>query len=779
MSSASSGQFTEVSGGVLSFGQAVIQAGAVLFGILSTLSALLPVLVAGAAITGVMMLGSTYGDKWAEDAEHAMRVDVYPIWLESVQEVFSLARQLFNALICWWDAFTWWTMGLLRHVLFPTARECGLRPILTKAAVFIRVTVQDYVVVIISGRFRYQYADFSRITPAGIDLFQSWINLYSCACSDLGDVLRTTPIVSPMLLIPPAWPLVFFSQQWTDPQTWCVIENAANAGIALLQQIIQLATQILNVLAGNTGSNFVFIRPDLRTVASFICKGLICAARSVENANQLWWDRYVPFDFKWEGFLVAPEVFGCIITRTFTWALLVLVNIDKAVQYPSDPWWETVSKREVIILINMWAQPSDWAPIRIPYAPLSTPVRYTMTNYFLNQQEESTPWGEPNPLFQRPRLTEGLCTMVTRAICDQNDQQMGCFSNIAQNLLMGFDFCCLIRTAGTTLADVTSALFEFSLHFAKGADDFFITIDGQPFTTLVRKDLIEFVRCALAAFALIPNFGVALRDLLTGVAAYIISMVDFLIRVLIGLATLPYYLLSLTDVTNFVQTPNVALDFFVAIQDELIADVPGSVRNNLCILTNNAFPIPPIPCSQCVVGGFIPPPLPSNKRDYRFFDDAGNPLNTPHSLMREAWGLPPPAENEASYHITPLIYYGVNHTQNPIELYNLLYISVTEVTPRYHQHLPFKGLRDVDKFMDAKKAKMMATWRSRQQCNQRAHDQGFATGGELSVPPNRASNRTTIGHYWDRSKRFTFGITLDNIADQTPRHWLFSHAPML
>lgn len=720
MSSTTSGQFTEASGGVLSFGQAVIQAGAILFGILSTLSALLPVLVAGFAITAVMMLGSTYGDKWAEDAEHALRADVYPIWIESIQEVFSLARQLFNALICWWDAFVWWLAGLLRYVIFPTARECGIRPILTKAAVFIRVFVQDYVVVIISGRFRYQFADFSRISPAGIELFQAWINLYSCACSDLGDVLRTTPIISPVLIFPPAWPFVLFSQQWTDPQTWCAIEKVANTGIALLQQIIQLATQILNVLAGNTGPNFVFERPDLRKAADILCEGIRCAARSVENANQLWWDRYVPFDFKWPGFLVAVDVFGCIVVKTFAWLALVLVNIDQAVQYPGNPWWETVSKPEVIILINMWAQPSNWAPIRIPYAPLTAPVRYTMTNYFLDQQEESTPWGVPNPLYQRPRLTEGLCTMVTRAICDPNDEQMGCFSNIAQNLLMGFDFCCLIRTAGTTLADVASALFEFTLHFAKGPDDFFITVDGQPFTTVVRKDLIAFVRCALAAFALIPNFGIALRDLLTGVAAYIISMADFFIRVLIGLATLPYYLLSLTDVTNFVQTPNVALDFFVSIQEELIGNTPTSVRNTLCVLTNNAFPIPPIPCSQCVVGGFIPPA--TSKRDYRFFDDAGNLLNTPHSLMREAWGLPPPEENEASYHITPLIYYGANHTRNPIELYNLLYISVSDLEPRYHEHLPFKGLRDVDKFMDAKKTKMMQTWRSRQKCNQRAHE---------------------------------------------------------
>lgn len=720
--SSSSEQFTEASGGVLSFGQAVAQAGAVLFGVISTLFALLPVIIACFAITGIFLLGTTYGDKWAEDIEHALRADIYPIWVEDVREWFSLGRDLYNALICWWDAATWWIVGLLRNVLFPTARECGLKPIVVKVATFIKVVMQDYVVVIISGRFRYQFADFSRISPAGIDLFQAWINLYTCACSDLGDVLRTTPILSPMLLIPPVWPLVFFSQQWTDPQTWCTIEHAANTAIALLQQIVQLATQILNVLAGNTGPNFVFLRPDLRKAADILCEAIRCAARSVENANQLWWDRYVPFDFKWSGFLVAVDVFGCIVVKTVAWATLVLVNIDQAVQYPGNAWWETVSKPEVIILINMWAQPTNWSPRRIPYAPLTAPVRYTMTNYYLDQQEESTPWGVPNPLFQRPRLTEGLCTMVTRAICDPNDEQMGCFNSIAQNLLMGFDFCCLVNTAGTTLADVASTLFEFSMHFAKGPDDFFMTVDGQPFTTVVRNDLIAFVRCAFAAFALIPNFGFALRDLLTGVVAYLISMIDFAIRVLVGLATLPYFLLSLTDVTNFVQTPNVALDFFVAIQDELIAETPSSVRNTLCVLANNAFPIPPIPCSQCVVGGFIPPAT-SKKRDYRFFDDAGNPLNTPHSLMREAWGMPAEVgENEASYHITPLIYYGKNHTRNPIELYNLLYVSVSDLEPRYHEHLPWKSLKEVDQFMDAKKAKMMETWRSRQQCNQRAHE---------------------------------------------------------
>lgn len=714
------GLLTEAAGGAMSMGQAVIQAAATFVGVISTLASLLPAFLAVAGVTVLVMMASTYGPGWVAEAELGMRGTVFPVWRDDVSDWVSLARQIFNNLICWWNGFTFWSTGLLRHVLLPTLRECRIRPLLTAAAQFIKVVALDWVVVIVSGRFRTQYVDFSRISPAGAAMFQAWIDLYTCSCSDLGDVLRTTPILSPLLLLPPTWPLILFSQQWTDPQTWCTVEHVANTGVFLLRQIVQLATQILNVLGGNTGPNFVFIRPDLREGAVILCRALECARKSIENAMQLWWDRYVPFDFKWSGFLVAAEVFSCIVVRTFTWVFLVLINIDQAVQYPGNAWWETVSKPEVIILINMWAAPSPWASVRVPVAPLSTPVRYTMTNYYLDQNEQSTPWGAANPQYQRPRLTEGLCTLVERAVCDPNDQGMGCFSNIAQNLLMGFDFCCLVTTAGTTLADAASGLMEASFHVAKGADEFFMTLDAQPFTTVLRRDLIAFVRCALAAFALIPNFGGALRDLLTGIATWVISMVDFGIRVLIGLATLPYFLLSLHDVTNFVQTPNTALDFFVAIQEGLIADTPDSVRNSLCILANNAFPIPPIPCSQCKVGGFIPPVSGGNRRDLRFFDEAGNPLNTPLSLMREAWGLPPPLENEASYHITPLIYYGSNHTSNPIELYNLLYVNVNSLDPR--TYLPWHNLRDVDSFVDAKKAKMLATWRDRQRCNQRAHE---------------------------------------------------------
>ena len=85
-----------------------------------------------------------------------------------------------------------------------------------------------------------------------------------------------------------------------------------------------------------------------------------------------------------------------------------------------------------------------------------------------------TPDGtHPNPLYGAMRMTDCLCIFVDRLICDPADNQTACFSTGAQNLLVGIDFCCVANTVGPTLADVAAAAFEATLHFARGADDFF------------------------------------------------------------------------------------------------------------------------------------------------------------------------------------------------------------------------------------------------------------------------------------------------------------------
>ncbi len=689
-----------------------------------------------AALVGVALLSvpiTQYGDAAVESAVQGMVTTVHPLYINTLRPILSLGQTVYNPLICWWNALNWWGSGMIREVLWPTLRDCGGRPLFSAAGDFIKAVGSDVLVFLASGRFLTEYASFDeRVTPAGIALSQAWIDLYTCACSDLGDVVRTLPITEPLLLLPPTWPvtvpLVFFSQQWTDPQTWCALESGFNAGVAAAQALIRLATQVLTFLFGNPRPGQVFERPDFRAIVDKLCPALACAVRSTENAYQVFWDRYVPFAFDFTDFLSLADTLGCIALKTVDLTLRVLIHIDECVLYPQNAFWERAIKPDVIELINLWAPPTPFDPIVVPAAP--APPRYTLTHYYLDTESPiATNLLLANPVYGKRRVTDALCITLTRLICAPGGgtNSSNCFPAGADNLLMGIDFCCTTTAIGTTLADTASAMFELTLHFAKGADELFLTIDAQPFTTLLSNDLVVVARCALAIVRLIPVAGTSLRDLLVGLIEVAAGLADIAFRLLMGIATLPYYIIVMPDVSNYVQRANVALDQFVAVTNQLNSDAAGSVRNSLCFLVNNAFPVPPIPCGSCVVGGFVPPlttkrgeeqPLLTSGPTRRtFFDAHGKDINSPMALVRELWGGD--VSDPSVLGITPLIRYD-NHTTNPIELFNMMYVNVQLLDPR--DVLPFPTLRSVDEFVDQKKADIMRRWARVKQCNRRADE---------------------------------------------------------
>jgi hypothetical protein len=692
-------------------------------GIVVTIMSSLRIILLAALLTFVMMPYVRYGDRAVENAVHAMTSVVYPIWIDTIRPIADVIRSALNPLTCWFNAFEWWGYGMVREVLWPTARDCGVVALFRAAAVFVKAVFTDIVVYMLSARFLTEYADFTSISPAGMALFQAWIDMYMCSCNDLGDVLRTLPIANPLILIPPLTPimlpLTLFSQQWTDPLTWCAIESGFNAGIAAVRMLLRLVNQILNWITGNTRPGEVFERPELRTIIDQLCPALSCFARSTENAVQVFWDRYIPFTFVFTDFFCLADSLACIFLKTVGLVFRVIVNIDAAVTYPANSFWEAVVKPDVIELINLWAAPSAFDPVRVPNAP--APLRFYLTHYRLDTTAETTNLLLPNPLYGKKRIDECLCIFVTRLICDPTDASTACYSHDAQNLLMGFDFCCTSYAIGQGLANVASALFESTMHFAKGPDEFFLVIDAQPYTTVIRADIVRIARCVLAIFGLIPYVGTFIRDLLVGLIRYATGMVDLTSRVILGLGTLPYFLIAMPGVNNYLMAANVALDYFVEIHAELVYDTPDSVKNSLCGLLNNGFPVPPIPCASCVVGGFIPSAgkkrsngvMPSK----RFFDTTGKDINSPMSILRRVWGISDSdiPTNEAAYHITPLIRYD-NHTANPVELYNLLYINSASFDPRV---LAFPTLRSVDEFVDQKKAAMLKRWAAVKQCNRK------------------------------------------------------------
>jgi hypothetical protein len=680
--------------------QGILSVFSTLVGIISILVSSMPILILALIVTATMLPWVRYHDRWIEQAEIGMRGTIFPVYKDTVRDFLNLGRRLYNPLICWWNGLNWWGYSMVREVLFPVIRMCGVKQLVINFAFFVAAVAEDFLLHIVSGAFWDSDADFTRVSATGIAMFQEWINLYSCACADLKDILGALPFVSPVLFVPPLWPLLIFSRQWVDPQTWCAIGNLFNASCALFREVLRLIQQILYLIFGQPLPGGTFIRPELRSVITNLCPAISCFIRSTENAFQIVWDLYIPFQFTFQEYLCIVDSLACILIKTFALAFRILINIDRCVLYPTDSFWEAVIKADVIEVINLWVAPTNWPDIRVPRT-VSDPLRYTMTNYYLDTASQSTPLGVANPLFGVKRLDACICTFIQRTICDPSDPTTGCFSQGAQNLLMGLDFCCATNVVLKTLADATTLLFEFSLHLSKGPDDFFLFIDSQPFTTVFKDDLTEVARCVLSIFGLIPVVGTCIRDLLVGVVRYLLSLIDFFLRIVIGLLTLPYFLIVLPSIDNFLSAANIAQDFFIALHDELIADTPSSVKNCLCAILNNAFPVPPIPCSSCKVSGFITPPAFRK----RFFDPVTKEaINSPWQMMLEVWG-----ETGSIYQVTPLLSYGKTHTTNPVELFHRAVKNIQGM--KAGDMVGFPTLASVDVMVNEKKEELISRWK--------------------------------------------------------------------
>ena len=679
--------------------QAILSVIATIFGILSIFVSSLPVIIFALIVTAGMMPWVRYHDRWIEQAEIGMRSTIFPAYNETVREFLNLFRRIYNPLICWWNAFNWWGYGMIREVLFPTIRMCGIKQLLINVAYFVEAVAEDFLLHIVSGAFWNTDADYSRVSTRGIAMFQEWVNLYSCMCADLKDILGAVPFLSPVIVLPPLWPVFFFSTEWLDPQTWCFIGNLFNAGCAALREFLRLVQQVLYLIFGQPLPGGVFIRPDLRDLVNRLCPAVACFIRSTENAYQVVWDLFVPFPFVFKDYLCIVDSIICILMKTVGLLFRILVNIDKCVLYPTDDFWESVIKADMIEIINLYVAPTDFADARIPRT-LTDPVRYIMKSYYLDPLQEYTKTGKPNPIFGlKHRLSECICIFIQRTICDPSDTSTGCFSQGAQNLLMGLDFCCATDVILKVLADVVTFLIEFSLHLAKGPDDFFLFIDHQPFTTVFKDDLTLAARCLFSIFGLIPVVGTCIRDLLVGIVRYLLCLADFFTRVVIGLLTLPYFLIVLPSIDNFLYAANLAQDFFIQIHDDLIADVPGSVKNCLCVILNNAFPVPPIPCSSCVVSGYVPPP--AFKRHRTFFDPVTKEMvSSPWSIMLEIWGT-----QESIFQVTPLLSYGKNHTTNPITLFNRAFDNI-----QHGRVTGLPNLASVNDMVNQKKEELKDRW---------------------------------------------------------------------
>ena len=701
---------TGLAGSVLSGFGSVLAFVSVIAGVLGIVVSALPFIIVTAVVTTIMVPFVNNADTVVELGEFSLRSTVFPIFRDTIREWVNLIRFFYNPLICYWNAVNWWFFGLYREALFPTLSECGIGTVFVNFGSFALAFANNFIRYFLTFSWiNGDELDFTDICAKWIIFAESWIDLIGCSCFDLADFLIVMPAFLTYLPISgiqylPIPMINPFSAQWADPQYCLFWANLFNSIMAVVGEFIRLLFAIFNAIF--YGPPDPFPRPDLRRAGDLLSASNSAFRRSLENVYQRIWDKFIPFlDFKFERFLCYMDTIFELLVVGGVNALNILVNIDRVVQYPNDPYYEEVVRKDFEQWVNLIGEPTVFDNFAIPRPPDSP--RFILSSYYIDTNAETLPDNTRNPIFGRIRLTECFCIFVERLICDQQGNGLACFSSTFQQILQGFDFCCFFEVAGKGIADILAGAFELTIFISQGSDSFFLFVDDMPYITLLKENLVEAVRCLLSFFTLIPEIGECIRDLLVSAVDWILCMADFLIKVILGLGTLPYFLVELPGIPNFVTRMDEAIDAFVEINNQLIGMTEGTFIYCLSLLVNTGFPIPPIPCSSCETQVF--PGVASPIQIFKKHNDGGRIMQSPMDIVASVFGA-----SQFTKRVTPLRFYR-NRTWNPWILSGKIAKNAKVLFER--DLLPFSSVKQVDKFVDMEKQALLDRWELNQQCN--------------------------------------------------------------
>jgi len=584
-----------------------------------------PILFFGFGLAIVNVPYVIYQDTIIQEIDFFMRCRVFPFYQTWPRQLIVIIQMIWNPLICYYNATEWLAYGVIQQVVVPLFIDCGLADTALAFLRFFVVFVVDFFVDYVAS-LAFLTGDFNYI-PSGVawnTAWTTWQNTLTCTCEDLAPFARAAWIIT---VFPPVSPLpaqifigfpmqviahvpnianVFYGpilgfiagNQVGDTNSWCALWSAFNGVMNVAQEIIRVLAALL------TGQlNASFPRPDFGRATNNFCQAVSCFVRSVENVNQYLFDEFIPIPFlNWHEFLCIYDSFICLILRAVDNILRILINIDRVVNYPSDPFYEQVIVPDVIYWLNLVAPPRYQSPTTV--LPMY-PVNYT--SWLWPTDAPLIPGTvKTNPIYQQKRFSDCICIYISRIICNPADPTTPCFNENVQTILGPFDPCCVVVEALSTVADSVAFPFDLTRHLY----DFTVTttfLNNQYFTTAIARDLTAVVGCVFDAFSIIPTVGPCIDLFFTEVVRYIFSLVDFLLRVITGLIFLPYYIIN--ALPNFIQNRGQALQFFLNITDQLTnATLPDSAINCACFALNS-IGIPPVPCTSCVRGGFIQPTI--------------------------------------------------------------------------------------------------------------------------------------------------------------------------
>jgi hypothetical protein len=320
----------------------------------------------------------------------------------------------------------------------------------------------------------------------------------------------------------------------TQYEFWQSIESLVNFGAAVLQIFWPLIINLLNLTSPTS-------RPNYLVAATYLCQFVERINPAVESTLQRLWDTFIPWRFNFKGVLGWNVALGCILVDSAQIVLTVATNVDIVVFNLFTPAPNTYIGPPYTMPVDLWRGPIQQSIIQVlnTWAPTTDPTYYFDVH-----------------TIGRTTFIEGACTLFTRIICDFDGTDTPCFNdnpNFANQtmnggFLQGFNWCCFVNTAVTTVNDFNVIVYSFWLHTTSAADWFgWLDTGIGPGLYLVANDLTTVADCIFSLVDAVPVVGYCLKQVFVQLLRFFFLLAAFSLQVSgIGFGVLSPVLLLLT-----------------------------------------------------------------------------------------------------------------------------------------------------------------------------------------------------------------------------------------
>jgi hypothetical protein len=392
----------------------------------------------------------------------------------------------------------------------PLLLDCGLINSMKQFANVLYTVLVDYVLgYIITFNFLYIPFDYGASCAAWTASWTSWQQVTCCTCDDLCPFIRLQPVFLPNLMFNPL--VLLGSNMLSDPNTCAAVGEFHNALLSASQIVWRMIAALFTLTAPAI--------PSFADAFNHLCASTEFWVKAWENQLQYFVDEFLPFEFDAHDFLCIISSAACVTFKYVSGMSDLIINIFKVVQFPANPYYGTVTKDNLIVMLNL-------------IAPVYYVDGLTLESYYLPTNVTVWPGRNvSNPLYGKQRFSDCLCTFMERIFCDPaNNQPSGstCFAPSTSTLFGNFDLCCVV-----------AALYSWSTHLYS-LEQFFTFLDRQLSTTVWATDFVRMFSCLADVFQLVPVIGYCMGRVLTLTAAVMAYLMSFSVRCILGAVSLPW-----------------------------------------------------------------------------------------------------------------------------------------------------------------------------------------------------------------------------------------------